>query len=78
MRTISTRNYLSAILLFILSSGLSFGQSTISSVQSGSWNSPTTWTGGVIPTPTDNAIITSGTTVTISTGAGETILDLII
>jgi hypothetical protein len=43
-----------------------FDKESIVSAQSGSWNSTTTWVGGVIPGVTDNALIKLGHTVSLS------------
>jgi hypothetical protein len=53
-----------------LSSPLSGSQATLNggnfvSAQSGPWNTGSTWVGGAVPTPGDNATIASGHTVTI-------------
>ena len=53
------------------------GQSTIRSISSGTWSDGSTWTGGVAPGPTDNAIISSEDIVTIS-GSDVTINELTI
>jgi hypothetical protein len=42
-----------------------FAQSTCSSVSSGNWNQRSIWSCGRVPTSLDNAVITSGTTVTL-------------
>lgn len=39
---------------------------TILSIQSGEWNNPSTWQGGIVPTGNDDVIIALGTTLTIS------------
>lgn len=40
---------------------------TITSANSGSWNTSATWIGGVVPASTDNVIITEGIAVTLAT-----------
>lgn len=53
-----------------LSSALSGSQSTLPgatfvSAQTGPWNTGSTWVGGFVPTPGDNALISTGHTVTV-------------
>ena len=43
--------------------------SDITSIKKGKWISPTTWSGGVVPTATDNVTISSTDTVTVDTTA---------
>ncbi len=45
------------------------GSATCTSVASGAWNDPATWSCGVVPGPADNVIIAGGTTVTIDAGS---------
>ncbi len=60
----------------ILISFNSFSQITITSVQSGNWNSPSTWDCNCNPSNDDDAIISAGDTVT--TTVSETINDVTI
>ncbi|MEA1886326.1 MAG: gliding motility-associated C-terminal domain-containing protein [Bacteroidota bacterium] len=53
------------------------GQTTYTTATSGIWSDGSIWIGGVAPGPTDNAIIASGTTVTLF-GSDATINDLTI
>jgi hypothetical protein len=43
--------------------------STFISVQSGNWNTGSTWNAGTVPGPSDNVIVANGHTVTINTNA---------
>jgi len=63
--------------LLILNGLLLKGQTTYTSATSGRWSDGTTWIGGVAPGSNDNAIIASGTTVTLF-GSDATINDLTI
>ncbi|HRW84400.1 MAG TPA: hypothetical protein P5180_03130, partial [Bacteroidales bacterium] len=66
------------IILISLMSGFSYpayGQTTYVSAVSGYWNDGSTWIGGVVPGVNDNAVITSGTTVSLQ-GSDATIRDL--
>ncbi|MBN1108523.1 MAG: SprB repeat-containing protein, partial [Bacteroidales bacterium] len=72
------RLWTSMIILISVMSGYSyptFGQTTYVSAVSGSWDDGTTWVGGVVPGVNDNAVITSGTTVSLQ-GSNATIRDL--
>ena len=63
--------FLLASLIFVLS-GLSqniFSQTTYVSANSGEWHKGTTWVGGVVPSATDHATISDGTTVTLKANA---------
>ncbi|MEN8228249.1 MAG: hypothetical protein ABFS38_08855, partial [Bacteroidota bacterium] len=54
-------------------------QDTYTSVQSGSWGTPSTWTGaGGTPGSNDTVIIQDGHTVSIATGSGESIYSITI
>lgn len=54
-------------LFFLTSLNSSFAAIIISTPTGGEWNAPTTWQGGNLPTEFDDAVISSGSTVTIST-----------
>ena len=56
---------ISAILSFLCLSTAAFSQTTYYSAQSGNWNAESTWTAGVVPGPTDNAVIREDHTVTL-------------
>ena len=68
---------LSYLLLLAFASCLTslniLSQTTISSVQTGAWLDGSTWVGGAVPGTTDDAVVKSGHTVSLATGAGETI-----
>ena len=57
------RSLHSVIFFLLLVSTTSFAQ--ITSAASGNWSAGATWTGGVVPTATDNVVISDGNTVTI-------------
>lgn len=59
-------------------SEVSVAQTTIYSASGGAWLEGTTWEGGSVPAPTDNAVIRKGHTVSLATGSGETIHSLTI
>ena len=63
------RSYFRIIL--ILSAGLSFGQTTYTSIQSGNWTSGTTWDQGSAPGINDHAVIADGTSVTNDVNGGQ-------
>ncbi len=46
--------------------GLKSAATDISAAQSGNWNDPSTWVGGVVPNSGDNVTIPSGITVTVN------------
>ena len=50
--------------LFLLAAQPALGQ-IYSTAQGGLWDAPATWEGGVIPGPTDNAVIRTGATVVL-------------
>ncbi|GEM_PF-2389452 len=54
------------LFLLLLGSILSAQAGTITSAQTGNWNSPSTWVGGVVPVATDSVIIAAGHTVTVN------------
>ena len=56
----------------------SFPQTTYYSAQTGNWTTGATWVGGVVPAPTDNAVIMSGHRVNLATLAGYSIVSLVI
>jgi hypothetical protein len=60
---------LMTICLLVLVSSLNVSAADITSVQKGKWNSPSTWSGGVLPTSADNVTIMATDTVTIDTSA---------
>ncbi|MFO7755202.1 MAG: hypothetical protein R6V34_04365, partial [Bacteroidales bacterium] len=72
----STRILLISI-FFVFNVLLLNGQTTYTSASSGKWSDGTTWVGGVVPGPNDNAIISSGTTVSLDK-PNQTINDLTI
>lgn len=49
--------------------GIGFPDEQFTSVASGDWNSPATWSRGAVPTCTDAVIILSGHTVTVNSAA---------
>ena len=57
------------ILLLILSlcSTIAIAQSTVTSAQTGDWNSTSTWVGGSLPSNGDNIVIDDGHDVTVNT-----------
>jgi hypothetical protein len=56
---------IACLLVFIVAMNMSAGE--ITSVKKGKWNSPSTWSGGVVPTSLDNVTISAIDTVTIDT-----------
>ncbi len=57
------KNHIYSFLLVLFFSGFSYGQ--IISAGSGSWNSVTSWVGGVIPKATDDVIIAASHIITL-------------
>ncbi|HET6272650.1 MAG TPA: T9SS type A sorting domain-containing protein [Bacteroidota bacterium] len=57
------------LIVFLVSEAQS---ATITSAQSGNWNSGPTWVGGVAPVAADNAVIASGHTVTLTVATSIT------
>ncbi|MFN3529808.1 MAG: autotransporter-associated beta strand repeat-containing protein [Bacteroidia bacterium] len=53
------------LLACFLFTGLAFAQTPIVSTQSGNWDQPSTWFGGVVPTASDPVVVSSGHTVTL-------------
>jgi hypothetical protein len=44
-------------------------QGVITAINTGTWNTPATWSGGVVPTATDNVVIATNVTVNTNGGA---------
>lgn len=72
IQLIFIRNFVKKNCLILLTFFLSFhalielnAQNTCTSISSGNWNQRSVWSCGQVPTINDNAIITSGTTVTL-------------
>ncbi|MEA1896986.1 MAG: hypothetical protein U9N53_04910, partial [Bacteroidota bacterium] len=65
---------ISLILLFSGITASSFSQTTYTSIQSGNWNTGSTWDLGSTPGAGDHAIIVNGTTVRITNGGGGTFI----
>jgi hypothetical protein len=58
------------LILFIsLFQNLIFGATITSTGTGGNWNATSSWIGGVIPTATDDVVISSGSTVTVTADA---------
>ena len=60
-----------AVLIFTLFTVQDAHAATITAVASGNWNTPATWSSGTVPLVSDNKIIPSGITVTVSTTLGN-------
>jgi hypothetical protein len=61
--------------LLVCSSLPSYSQTTFSTAQSGLWGQGTTWIGGIVPGPADNAVIQTGHSVTLNTGGMGTFIN---
>ena len=57
------------VLMFLFFGLTSFAFSQITSTQSGNWSDVATWTGGVVPTSSDNVVISNTVTVDIADAA---------
>jgi len=65
MKNGETRSIL-FVVLFLLTSTNILSQTTFTSVQSGNYTDPATWGTATAPSSSDNAVISSGTTVTLN------------
>ena len=76
----SYRRLAISILLFLTISSFNnmSSQTTYVSAMSGKWHDGTTWIGGVVPGTGDDAVISTGTTVTLEASGNATIRNLTI
>ncbi|MBI5476184.1 MAG: T9SS type A sorting domain-containing protein [Ignavibacteriales bacterium] len=67
------KRYIAIGSLLLLVTTLTLIAGEITSIKKGKWNSPTTWSGGVVPTLLDNVTISVADTVTIDTTATNSV-----